>query len=119
MKVSLCNRGLVFVRVDIEGSWIKFENSDNKKHSENADTSTSVTFALQLWPGHWPDLKAVYRLTSRLPTWVEQSMDTYSWSTSSFPTIIYPGWIISFLYLSFKFFLVGHMSRLASKYKQI
>ena len=54
--------------------------------------------------GQWPDLKAVHstyhRLTDKLPTWVEKSKDTCSWSTSSFPTIIYLGSIISFLSLS-------------------
>ena len=52
----------------------------------------------RLSSGQWPDLKAVHstyhRLSDGLPTWVEQSKDTYSWSTSSFPTIIYSGSII-------------------------
>ena len=43
-------------------------------------------------------------LTDVLPTWIEQSKYTYSWSTSSFPIIIYSGTIISFLSLSFIFF---------------
>ena len=42
--------------------------------------------------------------TNGLPTWVEQSKDTYSWSTSSFPTIIYSATFISFLTLSSIFF---------------
>ena len=61
----------------------------------------------RLSSGQWPDLKAVHstyhRLTDRLPTWVEQSKDTCSWSTSSFPTIIYSGSIISFLSCSIIF----------------
>ena len=55
---------------------------------------------VQLWSGYLYtafhqvcDLKAVHstyhRLTDGLPTWVEQSKDTCSWST--FPTIIYLG----------------------------
>ena len=31
------------------------ELTNNKKHSENVDTSTSVTFDLELWP--WPSVK--------------------------------------------------------------
>ena len=62
----------------------------------------------RLSSGQWPDLKSVHstyhRLTDGLPTWVEQSKDTCSWSTSSFPIIIYSGSIISFLFLSFIFF---------------
>ena len=49
----------------------------------------------RLSSGQWPDLKAVHstyqRLTDGLHTWVEQSKDTYSWSTSSFPSMIYSG----------------------------
>ena len=68
----------------------------------------------RLSSGQWPDLKAVYstyhRLTDGLPTWVEQSKDTYSWSTSSFPTIIYSGSIISFfLCHSYSLFLCPHI----------
>ena len=68
----------------------------------------------RLSSGQWPDLKAVHstyhRLTDGLPTWVEQSKDTCSWSTSSFPTFIYSGSIISFLSLSIIFiFLCPHI----------
>ena len=46
-----------------------------------------------------------HRPTSGLPTWLEQSKDTYSWSTSSFPAIIYLDTYISFLSLTSIFFL--------------
>ena len=46
----------------------------------------------RLSSGHGPDLIAIYstyhRLSSELPTWVDQCKDTYSWSTSSLSTII-------------------------------
>ena len=63
---------------------------------------------------YWPDLKAVYstyhRLTSWLPTWVEQSKVTYSLSTSFFPTILYSDTFISFLSLSSIFFFsIAHI----------
>ena len=68
----------------------------------------------RLSSGQWPDLEAVHstyhRLTAGLPTWVEQSKDTCSWSNSSFPTIVYSGSIISYLSLSFIFiFLCQHI----------
>ena len=43
-----------------------FTTINDKKHSENADTSTSVTFDLELWP--WPSVKVkkVYVIRYRL-----------------------------------------------------
>ena len=68
----------------------------------------------RLSSGQWPDLKAVrstyHTLTDGLPTWVEQSKDTCSWSTSSFPTsFIRAQSFLFFLCHSCSFFLCPHI----------
>ena len=70
----------------------------------------------RLSSGQWPDLKSVHstctyhRLTYGLPTWVVQSKDTCSWSTSSFPpSFIQARAFLFFLCHSYSFFLCPHI----------
>ena len=53
----LCTNGIDFDETDIN-------REPNKKHSEKADTSTSVTFDLELWP--WLMVKNAYVIRCRL-----------------------------------------------------
>ena len=100
-------------RQNITNSTISWRCNKNK-HSILNDEWMKWLLIYRLSSGQWPDLKAVHstyhRLTDGLPTWVEQSKDTCSWSSSSFPTIIYSGLnhFFSFFVIHISFFLWPH-----------
>ena len=75
--------------------WMERNKCIHKYHSACMNEWMKWILIYRLSSGKWPDLKAVHstyhRLTDGLPIWVEQSKDTYSWSSSSFLTIIYLG----------------------------